>query len=76
MIDLGKVEKLMALMAQYGVDVVQAETGPEKFRLQKMPALCRHCLEWGKLRDSRIPAAFRQTRQLFSNQQLRPQLQQ
>lgn len=35
MIDLGKVEKLMALMAQYGVDVVQAETGPEKIALAK-----------------------------------------
>jgi len=35
MIDLGKVEKLMALMAQYGVDVVQAETGPEKISLAK-----------------------------------------
>lgn len=35
MIDLGKVEKLMSLMAQYGVDVVQAETGPEKIALAK-----------------------------------------
>lgn len=35
MIDLGKVEKLMSLMAQYGVDVVQAETGPEKISLAK-----------------------------------------
>lgn len=35
MIDLSKVEKLMALMAQYGVDVVQAETGPEKIALAK-----------------------------------------
>jgi len=35
MIDLSKVEKLMALMAQYGVDVVQAETGPEKISLAK-----------------------------------------
>ncbi|MEY4066416.1 MAG: hypothetical protein RIR26_2624 [Pseudomonadota bacterium] len=35
MIDLGKVEKLMVLMAQYGVDVVQAETGPEKISLAK-----------------------------------------
>jgi len=35
MIDLGKVEKLMALMSQYGVDVVQAETGPEKISLAK-----------------------------------------
>lgn len=35
MIDLAKVEKLMSLMAQYGVDVVQAETGPEKISLAK-----------------------------------------
>lgn len=35
MIDLGKVEKLMSLMAQYGVDVVQAEAGPEKISLAK-----------------------------------------
>ena len=35
MIDLSKVEKLMALMAQYGVDVVQAENKGERVHLAR-----------------------------------------
>ena len=38
MIDVGKIEKLMVLMAHYGVDVVQAESGPEKISLAKNAA--------------------------------------
>lgn len=35
MIDIGKIEKLMALMSDYGMDVVQAEAGEEKISLAK-----------------------------------------
>lgn len=35
MIDVGKIEKLMLLMSQYGFDVVQAESGSEKISLAK-----------------------------------------
>ena len=38
MIDVGKIEKLMDLMKHYGVDVVQAESGPEKISLAKNAA--------------------------------------
>ncbi len=35
MIDLSKVEKLMNLMGQYGVDVVEAQAGSEKIALAR-----------------------------------------
>lgn len=35
MIDLSKIEKLMSLMTQYGIDVVQAEEGGERIQLAK-----------------------------------------
>ncbi len=38
MIDLDKVERLMALMEQYGMDVVQAESGRERVSLAKNAA--------------------------------------
>jgi acetyl-CoA carboxylase biotin carboxyl carrier protein len=38
MIDLDKVERLMAMMAQYGVDVVEAESGRERVSLARHAA--------------------------------------
>jgi acetyl-CoA carboxylase biotin carboxyl carrier protein len=38
-IDLAKIERLMQLMGQYGIDTVEAATGPEKVILSKSGAL-------------------------------------
>lgn len=38
MIDVSKVEKLMALMGQYGIDVIQVEEGGERIGLAKKGA--------------------------------------
>lgn len=38
MIDLDKIERMMALMAQYGVDVVEAESGRERVSLARHAA--------------------------------------
>jgi acetyl-CoA carboxylase biotin carboxyl carrier protein len=35
MIDLGKLERILSLMQQFGVEFVQAEQGPEKFCVSK-----------------------------------------
>lgn len=38
MIDLDKIERMMAMMAQYGVDVVEAESGRERVSLARHAA--------------------------------------